>query len=497
MPDTNLPSSYNIKHPDLLFIGGRWLKPSSDAKIDVISPNTEELVLRVAEGRELDIDRAVAAARRAFDHGPWPRLSHAERAEKLKAVARLLRERNAELAYVWTEQMGALSSFTRNAGNDAANMFDYFADMAATFPWEEERQPGYGSGISMVVREPVGVVAAICPWNGPLGAMTRKVAPALLAGCTVIMKPSPETPLDAYILAECIEAAGLPDGVVNLVTTHRDVADYLVCRPEVDKVAFTGSTAAGRRIGAVCGDRIARVSLELGGKSAAIVLDDIDIADVVATLTPGMCRINGQVCASLTRVVVSKKRHDEFVDAFAGSMRGIQVGNSQDAATQLGPLAMKRQLDRVEGYIAKGKAEGARLAAGGGRPKDMNRGYFVEPTLFANVDNAMTIAREEIFGPVVSVIPYNDLTDAIRIANDSIYGLNGAVFTNDVEQAYDVARGVRTGTFAQNEFKIDFALPFGGFKQSGIGREGGPEGLLSYLELKTIHLPRMPTNLKG
>jgi len=369
--------------------------------------------------------------------------------------------------------------------------------MAATCPWEEERQPGFGGGISMVVREPVGVVAAICPWNGPLGTMVRKVAPALLAGCTVIMKPSPETPLDAYILAGCMEAAGLPPGVVNLVAAHREVSDYLVCRPDVDKVAFTRSTAAGRRIGSVCGERITRVSLELGGKSAAIVLDDIDIADVVATLTPGMCRLNGQVCASLTRVVVSQKRHDDFVDAFATSMRGIQVGDSHDAATQLGPLAMKRQLDRVEGYIAKGKAEGATLATGGGRPKDMNRGYFVEPTLFANVDNAMTIAREEIFGPVVSVIPYRDVADAIRIANDSIYGLNGAVFTNDVEQAYDVARGVLTGTFAQNEFKIDFALPFGGFKQSGIGRECGPEGLLPYLELKTVHLPRRPTNLRG
>jgi acyl-CoA reductase-like NAD-dependent aldehyde dehydrogenase len=415
----------------------------------------------------------------------------------MREIARNLRARNAELAHVWTEQMGALSAFTRNVGNDCASMFEYYAGLAATFPWEEERTPGFGGGVSMVVREPVGVVAAICPWNSPLASMTRKVAPALLAGCTVIMKPSPETPLDAYILAECIEAAGLPAGVVNLVPAHRDAADYLVCRPEVDKVAFTGSTAAGRRIGAVCGDRIARFSLELGGKSAAIVLDDIAISDVVATLTPGMCRLNGQVCASLTRVVVSQKRHDEFVDAFAESMRHIQVGNSTDAATELGPVAMKRQLDRVEGYIAKGKAEGAKLATGGGRPKGLNRGYFVEPTLFANVDNAMTIAREEIFGPVVSVIPYSDLDDALRIANDSIYGLNGAVFTNDVEQAYDVARGVRTGTFAQNEFKIDFAVPFGGFKQSGIGREGGPEGLMSYLELKSIHLPRRPTNLRG
>jgi acyl-CoA reductase-like NAD-dependent aldehyde dehydrogenase len=497
MPDTDTPSSITIKHLDRLFIGGKWIEPSTGGRIDVISPNTEELVVRVAEAREADIDRVVVAARKAFDHGPWPRLSHAERADRLRGIAEHLRARNAELAHVWTEQMGALESFTKNAGIDAAKTFDYYADMASTFPWEEERKPGYGSGISMVVREPVGVVAAICPWNGPLGTMARKVAPALVAGCTVIMKPSPETPLDAYILAECAEAAGLPDGVLNLVPAHRDVADYLVCRPEIDKVAFTGSTAAGRRIASVCGERIARVGLELGGKSAAIVLDDIDIADVVATLTPGMCRLNGQVCASLTRVVVSEKRHDDLVEAYAESMRKIEVGNSHDPRTQLGPLAMKRQLDRVERYIAKGRAEGAKLVTGGGRPRDLNRGYFVEPTLFASVGNSMTIAQEEIFGPVVSVIPYRDVEDAIRIANASIYGLNGAVFTNDVEKAYDVARGVRTGTFAQNEFKIDFALPFGGFKQSGIGREGGPEGLLPYLELKTIHLPRRPTNLRG
>jgi acyl-CoA reductase-like NAD-dependent aldehyde dehydrogenase len=497
MPDTNLPSLFSLKHPDRVFIGGAWVKPATDNMIEVISPNSEEVVIRVAEAREPDIDRAVAAARKAFDEGPWPHLSHAERADMLRAIAAQLRARNDELAFVWTEQMGALSSFTKSAGNDSAKTLEYYADMAATFPWEEERKPGYGSGVSMIVREPVGVVAAICPWNGPLGTMVRKVAPALLAGCTVIMKPSPETPLDAYILMECMEAAGLPPGVVNLVTTHREVADYLVCRPGVDKVAFTGSTVAGRRIASVCGERIARVTLELGGKSAAIILDDIDVADVVKVLTPGMCRLNGQVCASLTRVVVSQKRHDEFVDAFSAGMRGIRVGNSREAGTQLGPLAMKRQLDRVEGYIAKGKDQGAKLVTGGGRPQGLNRGYFVEPTLFADVDSGMTIAQEEIFGPVVSVIPYTDVADAIRIANDSIYGLNGAVFTNDVEQAYDVARGVRTGTFAQNEFKIDFGVPFGGFKQSGIGREGGPEGLLPYLELKTVHLPRRPTNLRG
>jgi acyl-CoA reductase-like NAD-dependent aldehyde dehydrogenase len=492
-----MPNPFSLKHPDRVYIGGAWVKPSTDNTIDVISPNSEELVIKVAEAREADVDKAVAAARKAFDHGPWPRMSHAERADAMRAIAAQLRARNDEFAFVWTEQMGALSSFTKTAGIDSAKTFEYYADLAATFPWEEERKPGFGEGVAMIVREPVGVVAAICPWNGPLGTMVRKIAPALLAGCTVIMKPSPETPLDAYILMECIDAVGLPPGVVNLVAAQREVSDYLVCQHGVDKVAFTGSTAAGRRISSVCGERIARVTLELGGKSAAIVLDDIDIADVVNTLTPGMCRLNGQVCASLTRVVVSQKRHDDFVDAFAAGMRGIQVGYSREPGTQLGPLAMKRQLDRVEGYIAKGKEQGAKLVTGGGRPKGLNRGYFVEPTLFAGVDNSMAIAQEEIFGPVVSVIPYRDVEDAIRIANDSIYGLNGAVFTNDTEAAYDVARGVRTGTFAQNQFKIDFGVPFGGFKQSGIGREGGPEGLLPYLELKTIHLPRRPTNLKG
>ncbi len=252
--------------------------------------------------------------------------------------------------------MGALSSFTKNAGNDCAATFDYFAGLAADFPWEEERKPGYGGGISMVVREPVGVVAAICPWNGPLASMTRKVAPALLAGCTVIMKPSPETPIDTLYPRRMHQRRAYRPAW-SIWCRRTAMWRIISCAaPTSSKVAFTGSTAAGRRIGAVCGERIARVSLELGGKSAAIILDDIDIADVVATLTPGMCRLNGQVCASPTRVVVSARRHDEFVDAFADSMRGIRIGNSRDADTQLGPVAMKRQLDRVEGYIAKGKA---------------------------------------------------------------------------------------------------------------------------------------------
>jgi acyl-CoA reductase-like NAD-dependent aldehyde dehydrogenase len=327
--------------------------------------------------------------------------------------------------------------------------------------------------------------------------MTNKVAPALIAGCTLIVKPSPETPLDSYILAECVAAAGLPAGVFNMVPAEREVSDYLVRRSAVDKVSFTGSSAAGRRIASICGERIARFTLELGGKSAAIVLDDFDIGEAAATLGPSLCQLTGQVCANLTRVLVSAKRHDDFVDAMAGQLKAIRMGDPARKDTQMGPLAMKRQLQRVEGYIAKGKSAGAQLVMGGSRPAQPERGYFFEPTVFANVDNDSVIAQEEIFGPVVSVIPYRDVGDAIRLANDSIFGLNGAVFTNDIEQAYQVSRRVRTGTMGQNGSKVDFSISFGGFKQSGIGREGGPEAVFPYLESKTLVLRGAPAHLRG
>ncbi|MET0151114.1 MAG: aldehyde dehydrogenase [Candidatus Binatia bacterium] len=483
----------NLKHPDRFFVGGEWVKPSTERKLDVVSPSTEQTILRVAEAREADVDRAVAAARKAFDEGPWPTWAHAERAERLRAMAKHLRERAAEISQAWTGQVGVVLAMTKGAGNRCADIFDLYANLAATYPWEEQRKPSYGKGIALLVREPVGVVAAITPWNAPLEVMTIKIAPALLAGCTVIMKPSPETPIEAYILAEAAEAAGLPPGVLNLLAADRDVSDYLVQRPGVDKVSFTGSTAAGRRIASVCGSRIARVTLELGGKSAAIVLDDFSVADAVGSLSRSACMMTGQVCAALTRVVVPRARHDEFVDGFKEAFVKVRVGDPFDPNTQMGPLAMKRQLARVEGYIAKGKEEGAKLATGGHKPKGLDRGYYIEPTLFANVDSSMTIAQEEIFGPVLSLIPYDTVDDAVRIANDTIYGLNGAVYTNDNDAAYAVARRVRTGNFAQSGFKIDFTLAFGGFKQSGMGREGGTEGLLPYLETKTVFLNGVPS----
>jgi len=476
-----------ISRPDKLFIGGRWVAPSAPGQIELVSPVTEQVFARVAEAREPDMDAAVAAARKAFDEGPWPRLSPAERGQHLRRMGEILQGRVAELAAAWSEQIGGLKAMSVPMHMGGVMQYGFYADLAASYPFEV-RQPATIGGTAVIVREPVGVVAAIAPWNAPFMIMTTKVAPALLAGCTVIMKPAPETPLEAYILAEAAEEAGLPPGVLNLVPAHREAADYLVRNPGVDKVGFTGSTAAGRRIASVCGERIARVTLELGGKSAGIVLDDFDTGLAAKILAGTITTLTGQVCATLSRAIVPKKRHDELAEALVEELRAVRVGDPNEPETQMGPVAMKRQLERVEGYIRKGEDQGAVLATGGRRPSHMNRGYYIEPTLFTRVDNGMTIAQEEIFGPVLSLIPAEDEEDAIRIANESIYGLNGAVFTHDSEKAYQIARRVRTGAIGQGGLKMDFALPFGGFKQSGLGREGGAEGIQPYLETKTILL---------
>jgi acyl-CoA reductase-like NAD-dependent aldehyde dehydrogenase len=309
----------------------------------------------------------------------------------------------------------------------------------------------------------------------------------------VVLKLSPEAPGEGYLVAEAAEQIGLPPGVFNVVTADREVSELLVRDPRVDKITFTGSTVAGRKIASLCGERIARCTLELGGKSAAVVLDDADIATVAASIAGAECIMTGQVCSSLTRIVVTRQRHDEMVEALAENFAQVRVGDPFDQQTQMGPLAMSRQRDRVEGYIAKGIDEGATLAAGGGRPKDLERGWFIEPTVFGNVDNSSTIAQEEIFGPVLSVIPADDERDAVRIANDTIYGLNSSVFTNDVDRAREIAGQLRAGTVGHNAFKTDFGIAFGGFKQSGIGREGGKEGLLPFLETKTVILDGPPS----
>lgn len=480
-----------LRNPGQLYIGGDWIEPSSTSTIAVMDSSTEESFLTVAEAQTADVERAVVAARKAFDNGPWPRMSPAERAEYLARIADGLEQRGDQFADSWTQEAGVLRSMAAHAAGGLAATFRFYAGLADTYAWEEKRTSAFGQP-ALLVREPVGVVAAIIPWNAPAQLMTQKVAPALMAGCTVIVKASPEAPSSPYILAEVCEAAGLPPGVINVLTADREVSEMLVRNSGVDKVSFTGSTAAGRKIGSICGERVARFTLELGGKSPAIVLDDYDLgaaAKVLAGCTPVM---SGQVCASLTRVIVTDHRHDDFVDALSAAFGQIAVGNPFDAASQMGPLAIERQRDRVEHMIAVGKAEGARLACGGGRPRHLNRGYYIEPTVFSDVDNNSTIAREEIFGPVVSVIRADNEEHAVMLANDTIYGLNASVFTNDPERAYAVGRRLRSGTVGHNAFKADFSIAFGGFKQSGIGREGGVEGLLPYLEAKTMIFESAP-----
>jgi acyl-CoA reductase-like NAD-dependent aldehyde dehydrogenase len=479
-------SRLSIRQPHSFFVGGEWIAPSSADALSVISPSTEEVVMTFAEAKPADVDRAVAAARDAFDHGPWPRLPAAERAGYLRKVADALAARHGELAEAWTTQVGAPISFTTYASGQCAGLFEFYASLIESYPLVEERQRDDGR-LVRIVKEPVGVVAAITPWNAPLVLLCYKVAAALAAGCTVVSKPAPETPMDAYILAECLEAAGLPPGVFNVIPAGREVGDYLVRHPGIDKVAFTGSTAGGRKVAAAAAERFTRVSLELGGKSAAIVLDDAPVADVLASLVPFSMPITGQVCFALTRVLVPERRKAELLEAYVEAVQNVQVGDPFDPATQMGPLTMARQLERVQGYIGKGVAEGATLVTGGGRPDDQPRGYFVEPTVFDNVESGMTIAQEEIFGPVVSFITYDGVDDAVAKANDTIYGLHGAVYSADPERGYEVARRVRSGSVTVNGMIVDFKMPFGGFKQSGVGREGGIEGLDPYFELKTVY----------
>jgi aldehyde dehydrogenase (NAD+) len=486
-----------VRNTNRFFIGGEWVKPSSDAMIDVIDSGTEQLFFRVAEAKAADISRAVEAARKAFDEGPWPRMTHAERAVYMRALAAGLLERASDFGEIWPRESGVLATIARHSGAGGAATFEYYAGLADTYPFEEAAMPTAGGKFGLLVREPVGVVGAIIPWNAPLGLIAAKLAPALLAGCTVVLKSSPEAPGEGYLVAETAAAIGLPPGVINVLTADREVSELLVRDPRIDKITFTGSTAAGRKIASICGERIARCTLELGGKSAAVILDDMDLGIAAQTLAGAECFLSGQVCSSLTRIVVTRNRHDELLEALAGTFSQVRVGDPFDGQTQMGPLAMERQRDRVEGYIAKGIAGGATLATGGGRPKHLDRGWFVEPTVFGNVDNSSVIAQDEIFGPVLSVIPADDEAHAIRIANDTIYGLNASVFTPDVDRARKVAGQLRSGTVGHNAFRTDFGVSFGGFKQSGIGREGGTEGLLPFLETKFVVLEGRPTGYEA
>ncbi len=470
-----------------LFIDGTWVSGTGE-ELTVVSPTTEQVLARFSGASVADMDAAVRAARRAFEEGPWSSTSLEDRMRCVKELRRLLVEERERAAQLMTDEMGCPITQSRAILAGAPiDITDSYLEIAENFPFREVRRAR--TGTALVTREPVGVVAAIVPWNGPLPICVQKAVPALLAGCTVVLKPPPQTALTSFLFAELVERAGFPPGVVNVVPADRDASEALVTHPEVDKVTFTGSTAAGRRIAALCGHDLRRVSLELGGKSAAIVLDDADLDQAAETLRLGSFRNSGQVCSLKTRVLVPQRLQDELVTRLQTLVRSMPVGDPHDEATQIGPLVTDVQLARVQGYIDSGREEGARLIAGGGRPGNLERGWFVEPTVFADVLPDMRIAREEIFGPVLSVLTYQDEAQAIALANDTRYGLSGAVFTSDLQHGLDVAGRLRTGGVELNGSPLGLAAPFGGFKESGIGRENGPEGLASYTELRSIGLP--------
>jgi acyl-CoA reductase-like NAD-dependent aldehyde dehydrogenase len=466
---------------DHLLIGGRQAPPAGSEFIDVVSPATEEVVGRVPLASPADVDDAVAAARHAFDHGPWPRMSVDERRRVLLAAADRLDAIADELSVLAVQENGTL---IRNRSGHIAGRVRYFAGLEVPAP--EYRVAGTGEQAA-IVREPIGVVAAIVPWNAPIALSVTKFLPALLVGCSVVLKPAPETPLTAYPLVEAFLDAGLPPGVLNVVPADREVSELLVRHPDVDLVSFTGSTGAGKAIGAICAQQVKRCGLELGGKSPVILLDDVDAAAVApGVLGGGMLLNNGEACCAWTRILVPAARHDELVEAFCGVVRDVRVGDPLDTDTDLGPLISRNHRDRVESYIASGREDGALIAIGGGRPADLPKGWYVEPTILAAADNAMRSSREEIFGPVVSVIPYADEAEAIAIANDSSYGLSSGIFTSDYDRGLALAGQIRAGTVGINSLAFNIEFPFGGYKESGIGRQHGPESLDEFLEIKTI-----------
>jgi acyl-CoA reductase-like NAD-dependent aldehyde dehydrogenase len=460
----------------------------------VVSPHTEKSIADVTAAGPADVDLTVNAARTAFDSGTWGRTEPLERVAAVRRLADVYDQRRLEMAETISAEIGAPITFAQRAQVGLpAMMMRAFCGLAERHQWQETRTGFFGSDVH-VHKEPVGVVAAIVPWNMPQFLIVTKLVPALLAGCTVVIKPAAESPLNAMLLADMIDQIDLPPGVVSVLPGGGAVGQLLVSHPGVDKVSFTGSTAAGRAVAAACAPNLTKVSLELGGKSAAIVVDDATPEAVAVGVRSASLSNSGQICNALTRVLVPERRHDEYVDALAAEMTALRVGDPSDPDTQMGPLVSQRQQHRVRGYIETGQHEGAQLVVGGsGMPGGLERGWYVQPTLFAGAHNTMRIAREEIFGPVITVIPYRDEDDAVAIANDSDYGLAGSVWTADTDRGLAIARRIRTGTLGVNQgYTMDPFAPFGGVKASGYGRELGPEGLDGYLDTKSIAVAPAP-----
>ncbi|MGE2722513.1 aldehyde dehydrogenase [Mycolicibacterium celeriflavum] len=473
---------------DKLFIGGKWVEPATSDVIEVHSPATGELVGKVPLASAADVDAACAAARKAFDEGPWPHKSPQERAEVLAAAVKLMEERGEELKFLLAAETGQPQTIVDMMQYGAAmSAFQYFAGAADKFPWKEIRDGIYGQ--TLVLREPIGVVGAVTAWNVPFFLAANKLGPALLAGCTVVLKPAAETPLSVFAMAEMFAEAGLPEGVLSIVPGGPETGRALTANDLIDKYTFTGSSAVGKEIAKIAAEKLKPCTLELGGKSAAIILEDADLDSTLPMLGFSGVMNSGQACVAQTRILAPRSRYEEVVEKVANFVGAMPVGLPDDPNAAIGPLISEKQRDRVESYIKKGVDEGARLVTGGGRPEGLDSGWFVQPTVFADVDNSMTIAQEEIFGPVLAVIPYEDEEDAIRIANDSVYGLAGSVWTTDNKKALEVASKIRTGTYAVNMYAFDPGAPFGGYKNSGIGRENGPEGIEAYVEHKSVLLP--------
>lgn len=481
-------------HVDDMFINGQWVRADSDRRSEVTDPATGQVWGSVPDGSDLDVDRAVSAARHAFESGPWPRLTAAERAGYLLRIADEVESRAADLGLTNTRENGSPTAESSGAAANAAAIFRYFASLAPHLDREDIRPFPSGIGESVVRRDPIGVCALIAPWNFPINLMVTKLAPALLAGCTVVMKPASATPLSLRFIIDAVVAAGVPAGVVQMVTGSGRLGDALVRHPSVNKVAFTGSTQVGRQIASAAGELLRPVTLELGGKSSAIVLPDANLDAISGVLVRSCMRNTGQTCYISTRILAAASQYDDVVDMVTATIAADRQGDPLDPDTVFGPSATASQFRTVMEYIESGHAEGARATTGGRAAQlggGLEHGFFVEPTVFADVDPSMRISREEIFGPVITILKYDAIEDAIALANNTEFGLGGVIFSEDADAALAVAERVDSGSVGINFFASNHAAPFGGRRDSGLGAEYGVEGLSAYLSFKSIHRAKL------
>ena len=478
--DVELPEA------DKLFISGQWVEPATSETVAVINPADESVVATVAAASTADADRAVAAARKAFDEGPWPRMAVAERTEVCRRFGAAIEARSEELARAWVIESGAPIGYAGVMAGVAAGIWNHVFDLAPTLEFEERRTSETGD--VLIRREPLGTVLAILTYNGPVNLMGMKVFPALLAGCPVVMKPALESQLTMHLIADCATEAGFPEGVLSVLAADVEVSKHLVEHPGIDMIAMTGGTAIAIDVVRRSAGRLARTSLELGGKSPAILAPDADLELAAQSLVPGATAHAGQVCVALSRILAPRERYEEVVEFLAEKWRGIQLGDPMEPSTELGPLANARALERTEGFLASALADGAKVVVGGQRPAGFEHGYYYEPTLLRDVENSMEVAQEEVFGPLTCVIPYDDIEDAVAIANDTKYGLAASVYSADADAAVQIARRIRSGTVAINIAGVCMTEPFGGVKQSGWGRECGSEGIFEFTDIKQILL---------